>query len=160
MVKATKVNDWRVDVRFQSSGALLATASGVLLVPPRDAVAFVTDEGAGLFGSNTKPKPSQHQVQHQTSRLNHPTSSLPAAWQCCCCCPQIAFIVRNCAAWQIPATKTRYYYQNRLQLPLAAGDKLSGLPKRKQRAAPLLTTPPAPMQKPSRYCCLHIQTDA
>lgn len=40
------VDDWKVDVKFQKNGALLATASGVLLVQPQDAVAFVTDEGS------------------------------------------------------------------------------------------------------------------
>jgi len=42
----SSMKDWEIDVKFQASGALLATATGVLLVPPQDALAFVTDEGA------------------------------------------------------------------------------------------------------------------
>lgn len=40
-----KIGDWRVDVKFREKGNLLATASGVLLVPPEDALALVTDAG-------------------------------------------------------------------------------------------------------------------
>lgn len=45
MTCSTKVNDWKVHVKFQESGALLATANGVLLSAPQDAVSFVTDAG-------------------------------------------------------------------------------------------------------------------
>jgi hypothetical protein len=40
-----KLDDWKVNVKFQEDGAMLARASGVLLAQPEDAVAFVTDEG-------------------------------------------------------------------------------------------------------------------
>lgn len=40
-----KAGDWRVDVKFREKGNLLATASGVLLVPPEEALALVTDAG-------------------------------------------------------------------------------------------------------------------
>ncbi len=46
MSDAQEVNKWNIDVKFQSNGALLATATGVLLAPPRVAVALVTDKGA------------------------------------------------------------------------------------------------------------------
>jgi hypothetical protein len=47
MYKRKSDEDWKIGVKFQQSGALLATATGVLLVPPKDAVAFVTDAGKG-----------------------------------------------------------------------------------------------------------------
>ena len=43
---ALKPGDWRIDVGFADKGALKASASGVLLVAPEDAVVFVTDKGA------------------------------------------------------------------------------------------------------------------
>jgi hypothetical protein len=46
MKSAQKPGDWRVDVRFREKGSLQAVASGVLLVPPNDALALVTDPGA------------------------------------------------------------------------------------------------------------------
>jgi hypothetical protein len=50
MSKRKQDDQWKVDVKFQQSGALLATATGVLLVPPKDAVALVTDAGKGKKG--------------------------------------------------------------------------------------------------------------
>jgi hypothetical protein len=46
MRQSQKINDWKVDVRFKEKGNLHAVASGVLLVPPSDALALVTDSGA------------------------------------------------------------------------------------------------------------------
>lgn len=43
----SKPGDWQVDVKFQSKGVLQASASGLLLVPPGDVLALVTDPGAG-----------------------------------------------------------------------------------------------------------------
>lgn len=56
--------DWKVDVRFRDKGNLQATASGVLLVPPEDALAFVTDAGErlrlNLIGSLSTATYSRH----------------------------------------------------------------------------------------------------
>jgi hypothetical protein len=46
MRQVQNINDWKVDVRFKEKGNLQAIASGVLLVPPSDALALVTDSGA------------------------------------------------------------------------------------------------------------------
>lgn len=45
MEAAANINKWKIDVKYQENGALRATASGVLLVPPQDALTFVTDAG-------------------------------------------------------------------------------------------------------------------
>lgn len=45
MQPAHTPGDWKVDVRFKEKGNLQAVASGVLLVPPSDALALVTDSG-------------------------------------------------------------------------------------------------------------------
>jgi hypothetical protein len=45
MTASQNINKWQVDVKFQGNGALLATATGVLLAPPKVAVALVTDAG-------------------------------------------------------------------------------------------------------------------
>ena len=45
MSSSHKVKEWNVNVKFQGNGALLATATGVLLAPPKVAVALVTDAG-------------------------------------------------------------------------------------------------------------------
>ncbi|WIA39715.1 hypothetical protein OEZ86_005777 [Tetradesmus obliquus] len=50
MQPAHTPGDWKVDVRFKEKGNLQAVASGVLLVPPSDALALVTDSaGDSLF---------------------------------------------------------------------------------------------------------------
>lgn len=47
--KTLRPSDWQVDVKFQSRGVLHANASGLLLVPPEQALALVTDTGKVLF---------------------------------------------------------------------------------------------------------------
>jgi hypothetical protein len=51
MVITQRPNEWRIDVRFREKGNLHAVASGVLLVPPSDALALVTDSGAPQWSS-------------------------------------------------------------------------------------------------------------
>lgn len=47
-----KSYEWDLDVNFQGNGALMATAVGILPVPPHEAVGFVTD--AGMLPMKTK----------------------------------------------------------------------------------------------------------
>jgi hypothetical protein len=47
-------NDWAIDVNFKPGcgRTLQATATGVLLVPPAHALAYVTDPGQKIFPSH------------------------------------------------------------------------------------------------------------
>lgn len=65
-----KPNKWSINVKFQSNGALLATATGILLVPPQDAVAFVTDAGMRA------QKESKRDLTHSLRVLHAPAGCL------------------------------------------------------------------------------------